>query len=87
MRYAVFLAQVNRRVESATEADRAVGLDPLSSAVHRATGMAHYLSRRFDRAAAAERRALELDASSSATTLMLAWILLAADTPEQALRS
>ena len=77
MRYAVYLADVGRGQESASEAARAVELDPCRPRCTATTGMAHYLSRRFDLAAAAERRSLELDPGNSSSILVLAWTLLA----------
>jgi TolB-like protein/Tfp pilus assembly protein PilF len=85
MRYAVYLADVGRAKESAIEAARAVELDPLSATVYRATGMAHYLSRRFDQAAAAERRSLEIDPGNPSSALILCWTFLAAHEPRKAL--
>jgi serine/threonine-protein kinase len=58
--YAILLAEAGRDADALRHAERAVALDPLSGLMHQALGLIHLFGRRFDRAVAEERRALEL---------------------------
>ena len=59
--YALYLNARGRSVDALAELRTAEELDPLSPAVKSAVAEAHYFARRFDEAAAASRKALELD--------------------------
>jgi TolB-like protein/Tfp pilus assembly protein PilF len=74
--YAIFLAEQGRDREALAEAERAVSLDPLSAIMHMTLGFVHHHARRFDRASAAHRRALELDPRLMAARVFLATSLL-----------
>jgi TolB-like protein/Tfp pilus assembly protein PilF len=55
--YAVFLAEQGRHREALAEAERSLDLDPLPAETHHALGLVHHYAGRFDKAAAAARRA------------------------------
>jgi Flp pilus assembly protein TadD len=57
---AVLLAELGRDEEALAEVNRAVTLSPLEATMHQARGLVNYHGHRFDEAARAERRALEL---------------------------
>jgi Flp pilus assembly protein TadD len=58
--YSLLLAEDGRDAEATRHAQEAVTLDPLSGTLHQTLGLVHYYGRRYDRAEAEARRALEL---------------------------
>jgi TolB-like protein len=74
--YALLLSERTRHREALSEAEMAVELDPLMPDGHLALALVHYQAGRFDRSAAAARRALELDADFVKARLVLAWSLI-----------
>jgi len=58
--YAIMLAEEGREREALEHAERAVALDPLSGAMRQTLALVNYYGRRYDRAIADGRRALEL---------------------------
>jgi tetratricopeptide (TPR) repeat protein len=83
--YAGFLAEQGRHREALAEAEFTVELDPLLADAHALLGFVHYHARRFDRAAAAARRALELRSAHVPARLILAWSLLESGDPAGAI--
>ena len=83
--YAGFLAEQGRHREALAEAEFTVELDPLLADAHALLGFVHYHARRFDRAAAAARRALELRTAHVPARLILAWSLLESGNPAGAI--
>ncbi|HEX5734154.1 MAG TPA: protein kinase [Blastocatellia bacterium] len=59
--YAIYLAAVERLEEAKTETTRAQDLDPLSLPIMTNVGWIHHLSRRYDRAIDAYKKAIEMD--------------------------
>jgi Tfp pilus assembly protein PilF len=70
--YAVFLAEQGRHREALAEVERSLGLDPLPAETHHALGLVHYYAGRFDRAAAAARRAIAITPRLQSARLLLA---------------
>ena len=58
--YAIMLAEEGRDREALEHAERAVALDPLAGVMRQTLGLVNYFGRRYDRAIADGRRALEL---------------------------
>jgi TolB-like protein/Tfp pilus assembly protein PilF len=58
--YAIMLAEEGRDREAMEHAERAVALDPLAGVMQQTLGLVNYFGRRYDRAGADARRALEL---------------------------
>ena len=58
--YAIMLAEEGRDREALEHAERAVALDPLAGVMQQTLGLVNYFGRRYDRAGADARRALEL---------------------------
>jgi len=73
--YSIYLANLGRHDEALVEAQRALELDPLSPLMHRNLGNIHYLARRFEKAEAEAREAVELDSRALASRLLLVRIL------------
>jgi TolB-like protein/Tfp pilus assembly protein PilF len=70
--YAVFLAEQGRHREALAEAERSLDLDPLPAETHHALGLVHYYAGRFDKAAAAARRAIAITPGLQSARLLLA---------------
>jgi len=75
--YAILLAEEGRDADALRHAERAVALDPLSGLMHQALGLIHLFGRRFDRAVAEERRALDLAPQLGLAPQFLAHALVA----------
>ena len=58
--YAIMLAEEGRDREALEHAERAVALDPLAGVMQQTLALVNYFGRRYDRAGADARRALEL---------------------------
>jgi tetratricopeptide (TPR) repeat protein len=58
--YAIMLAEEGRDREALEHAERAVALDPLAGVMQQTLALVNYFGRRYDRAGAEGRRALEL---------------------------
>jgi serine/threonine-protein kinase len=84
--YAMLLAEEGRDQEATRHAEQAVALDPLSGPKHETLGLVHYYGRRYDRAVAAERRALELGPSQSSAREILARALVLQGEPRAAIQ-
>jgi TolB-like protein/Flp pilus assembly protein TadD len=83
--YAIFLAEQGRDADAVRHAEEAVSIDPLSGLMHQTLGLVQYYGRRHDRAAAAERRALELTPDAPLARGFLARALLAQNAPREAI--
>jgi TolB-like protein/Tfp pilus assembly protein PilF len=83
--YAIFLGEQGRDAEAVRHAEEAVSIDPLSGLMHQTLGLVHYYGRRYDRAEAAERRALELTPNAPLARGFLARTLLAQNRPREAI--
>ena len=70
--YALFLAEQGRHREALAEAERSLDLDPLLAETHTALGLVHYYAGRFDKAAAAARRAIAIAPGLQSARLLLA---------------
>jgi TolB-like protein len=69
--YAVFLAEQGRHREALAEAALSLDLDPLPAETHNALGLVHYYAGRFDKAAAAARRAIAIAPGLQSARLLL----------------
>jgi TolB-like protein/Tfp pilus assembly protein PilF len=84
--YAILLAEEGRDAEAVQHAERSLALDPLSAPKHQTAALVHYLGRRYERAIAAARRALELNPQLTLPRDYLARALLVAGQPAETLR-
>jgi TolB-like protein/Tfp pilus assembly protein PilF len=82
--YAILLAEEGRDDEAMRHIDQAVTLDPLNGVMHQTAALVHYFARRFDRAVAEARRALELNAQLPLPREYLARALIMWDRPGEA---
>lgn len=76
--YAISLAEQGRDADALSHAQQAVKLDPLSGAMNQSLGFVHYYARRYEDAAKAQRRALELNPQLPLARVILAKALLLA---------
>jgi DNA-binding winged helix-turn-helix (wHTH) protein/tetratricopeptide (TPR) repeat protein len=74
MRYAVFLAAMNRPNEAIAHMRRALQLDPLSFLMNRHMGSALFFARHYDEALYHLRRAGEMEPQSSVVENWVSWI-------------
>jgi Tfp pilus assembly protein PilF len=70
--YAIALSEQGRHDEAFRHAEEAVKQDPLNGTMHQAFGLVQYYARDFDKATAAERRALELSPQLPLARVVLA---------------
>ena len=63
--YAAYAAEMGWQDKALTAINRAVGLDPLNPATHRAQAFVHYCARRYDDVIASAKKALDLNAKLS----------------------
>ncbi len=73
---AILLAEQGRDAEARRHAEAAVKLDPMEATLHQAAGLVHYYGGRYEAAAAAEQRALEMRPQLPFARVMLIKALL-----------
>ena len=84
--YAIALSEHGRHREALEHAQEAVKQDPLNGVMHQALGLVHYYARTFDKAAAAERQALQLNPQLPLARVVLAKSLILDGKPDEAIK-
>ena len=79
----LLLAEMGRFDEALRHADLAVSLDPFEATMYQARGMVQYYARRFDEAAASQRKALELSPQLPLARALLVKTLVVAGKADQ----
>lgn len=82
--YAIALSENGKHDEARKHAEEAVNEDPLNGVMHQALGLVRYYARDFERAAAAERKALELSPQLPLARVVLAKSLILQGKPQEA---
>lgn len=81
--YAIALSENGKHDEARKHAEEAVNEDPLNGVMHQALGLVRYYARDFERAAAAERKALELSPQLPLARVVLAKSLILQGKPQE----